>query len=132
NVRSVTAAASLELPEFDPTDVTLNGAAFHETMRELAATSWLARIPLGYLTLDREAGEFFLRTRKATFPGQLIAQLSGIENGPLREEIDRTILHTDGAAHRRLRTLLTPSFPPRAADAWRPAMREILASLVEP
>jgi cytochrome P450 len=128
----MTAAASLELPEFDPTDVTLAGQAFHDTMHELAAQTWLARIPLGYLTLDRDAGEFFLRSRKATFPGQLIAQLSGIENGPLRQEIDRNILHVDGADHQRLRNLLNPAFTPRAADRWRPAMRDILASLVEP
>ncbi|MBV8928214.1 MAG: hypothetical protein JO152_03710, partial [Mycobacteriaceae bacterium] len=51
----MTAAASLDLPEFDPADVTLNGDAFHRTMRALAEQSWLARIPLGYLTLDREA-----------------------------------------------------------------------------
>ncbi len=127
----MTAAAALNLPEFDPADVTLNGVAFHETMRDLAAQSWLARIPLGYLTLDREAGEFFLRTRKATFPGQLIAELNGIDGGPLREEIDRNILHIDGADHQRLRNLLNPAFTPRAADRWRPAMRDILTSLVD-
>lgn len=128
----MTEAATLDLPEFDPADVTLSGDAFHQTMRGLAEKSWLARIPLGYLTLDREAGEFFLRTRKATFPGQLIAQLSGVENGPLREEIDRNILHVDGPDHQRLRNLLNPSFTPRAADRWRPVMRDILTSLLEP
>ncbi|MDQ1699405.1 MAG: hypothetical protein QOG34_1268 [Frankiaceae bacterium] len=127
-----TAAATLDLPDFDPADVTLNGTAFHDTMQGLAARSWLARIPFGYLTLDREAGEFFLRTRAATFPGQLIAALGGVEDGPLRQEIDRNILHVDGADHQRLRNLLNPSFTPRAADRWRPAMREILTSLLDP
>ncbi|MDQ1684519.1 MAG: hypothetical protein QOC82_1256 [Frankiaceae bacterium] len=127
-----TAAATLDLPDFDPADITLNGTAFHDTMHDLAARSWLARIPFGYLTLDREAGEFFLRTRAATFPGQLIAALGGVEDGPLRQEIDRNILHVDGADHQRLRNLLNPSFTPRAADRWRPAMREILASLLDP
>ena len=127
----MTLAADLDLPEFDPADVTLNGNAFHDTMHALAAQSWLARIPLGYLTLDREAGEFFLRTRKATFPGQLIAEINGIDGGALREEIDRNILHVDGSDHQRLRNLLNPAFTPRAADQWRPAMRTILASLVD-
>ena len=121
--------SSLELPEFDPADVTLHGARFHEVMADLAARSWLARIPLGYMTLDREAGEFFLRTKRATFPGQKIAELFGIEAGPLREEIDRNILHIDGDDHRRLRNLLNPSFTPRAADRWRPVMRTILQEL---
>src|SRR5690349_10084802 len=69
----MTDVAELDLPVFDPADVTLHGARFHETMTDLAEKSWLARIPLGYMTLDREAGEFFLRTKQATFPGQKIA-----------------------------------------------------------
>jgi cytochrome P450 len=122
-------AAALELPDFDPTDVTLHGERFHEVVAELAASSWLARIPLGYLTLDREAGEFFLRTKAATFPGQMIAELFGVGPGPLREEIDNNILHLDGDRHRRLRNVLNPFFTPRAADRWRPAMREIVADV---
>jgi len=122
-------AATLELPEFDPTDVTLNGDRFHDVVAELAASSWLARIPLGYLTLDREAGEFFLRTKSATFPGQMIAELFGVGPGPLREEIDNNILHLDGDRHRRLRNVLNPFFTPRAADRWRPVMREIIADI---
>lgn len=125
-------ASTLELPEFDPADVELNGERFHEVMTDLAARSWLARIPLGYLTLDREAGEFFLRTKHATFPGQMIAELYAIHEGPLREEIDRNILHIDGDDHRRLRNLLNPSFTPRAADRWRPAMRQLIADVWSP
>ena len=122
-------AAALDLPDFDPADTTLRGDRFHEVMAVLAARSWLVRIPLGYMTTDREAGEFFLRTRQATFPGQKIAELYGIEYGPLREEIDRNILHIDGDDHRRLRNLLNPFFTPRAADRWRPVMRQLLEEL---
>jgi cytochrome P450 len=122
-------AATLDLPEFDPTDVTLHGDRFHEVVGELAASSWLARIPLGYLTLDRAAGEFFLRTRSATFPGQMIAELFGVGPGPLREEIDNNILHLDGDRHRRLRNVLNPFFTPKAADRWRPVMRELIADI---
>lgn len=128
----MTDVAQLDLPDFDPADTELRGDAFHATMRSLAERSWLARTPLGYLTLDREAGEFFLRTRKATFPGQLIAEMYGVESGPLRDEIDRNILHIDGDDHRRLRSLLNPFFTPKAADTWRPVMREIIAKLFAP
>lgn len=122
-------ASDLDLPEFDPADTTLHGDDFHRVMTDLAQLSWLARIPLGYLTLDAEAGEFFLRSRDATFPGQTIAELYGIESGPLREEIDRNILHLDGDVHRRLRSLLNPFFTPKAADRWRPVMRDLIESL---
>jgi cytochrome P450 len=120
---------ALELPEFDPADTELHGDEFHRVMADLAERSWLVRIPLGYMTLDREAGEFFLRMRKATIPGQMIAELFGIESGPLRDEIDRNILHIDGDDHRRLRNLLNPFFTPRAANRWRPVMRDLLGEL---
>ena len=122
-------AGTLDLPDFDPADTALHGDRFHEVMAGLAERSWLVRIPLGYMTLDREAGEFFLRTRQATFPGQKIAELFGIESGPLREEIDRNILHIDGEDHRRLRNLLNPFFTPRAVERWRPVMRQLLVEL---
>ncbi|HSP38502.1 MAG TPA: cytochrome P450 [Frankiaceae bacterium] len=125
----MSAAADLDLPFVDPNDPELRGDRFVATMTALADSSWLARTPLGYLTLDREAGEFFLRNRSATFPGQKIAELFGIDAGPLREEIDRNILHIDGQDHRRLRNLLNPFFTPRAADRWRPTMRSWLASI---
>lgn len=124
-------ASELDLPFVDPNDPGLRGDDFVRTMTDLAAQTWLARTPLGFLTLDREAGEFFLRCRDATFPGQLIAELFGIADGPLREEIDRNILHIDGADHRRLRNLLNPFFTPRAVDRWRPVMRRWIGRLVD-
>jgi cytochrome P450 len=126
---AVVQASALELPDFDTTDTHLHGEQFHQVMTALAEGSWLARTPLGYCTLDRESGEFFLRSRDATFPGQKIAELFAIDDGPLREEIDRNILHIDGDDHRRLRNLLNPFFTPRAADRWRPVMRELLTDL---
>src|SRR5918998_3470851 len=41
----------------------------------------------------------------------------------------RNILHVNGDAHRRLRNLVNPAFTPRAADRWRPAMRDFLERL---
>lgn len=128
-VRAVTELAALDLPFLDVSDPALHGPAFHHAMAVAAGRSWLARMPLGYLTLDRDAGEFFLRTRSATFPGQLLAELYGIEGGPLREEIDRNILHIDGPDHARLRQLVNPFFTPRAAERWRPTMSAYLGQL---
>jgi cytochrome P450 len=124
-------AGELELPLFDPSDTTLHGDAFAAVMADLAAQGWLARTPLGYVVLDREAGEAFLRTRDAVFPGQTIAEIYGVDDGPLREEIDRNLLHLDGDVHRRLRQLVGPSFTPRAADRWRPLLRELVTRLFD-
>lgn len=119
----------LDLPVLDYTDPTLNGERFHDVMRERAAAGWLCAGPLGFCVLDRESCEFFLRTKAAEFPGQKIAEIFGIDDGPLREEIDRNILHINGPAHGRLRQLVNPAFTPRAADRWRPAMREFIEEL---
>jgi len=126
----VTDAATLELPVFEPVDTALYGDRLHEVMSDLAAESWLARTSTGYyLTLDRDAGEFFLRTKSATFPGQMIAEMFGIGPGPLREEIDNNILHIDGERHQRLRNVLNPFFTPRAAERWRATMRQIIGDI---
>src|SRR5215208_5825322 len=126
------AVTELELPELEYFDPELRGPRFHAEMEELRERTWLARSPLGFFVLDREAAGFFLRTRSATFPGMKIAELFEIEEGPLLEEMRRNILCLDGADHRRLRNLVNPAFTPRAADRWRPAMRDFLARLWEP
>ena len=81
--------------------------------------------------LDRESGEFFLRTRAAVFPGLTIADLFGITDGPLREEIVRNIININGGDHRRLRNLVNPALSPRAIDRYRPAMRGFLEQLLD-
>ena len=82
----------LELPAFDYTDPSMRGESFHTAMRELRAHGWLAQGPYGYMVLDRESAEFFLRTRSAIFPGMKIAEIFGVSDGPLYEEMRRNIL----------------------------------------
>jgi len=119
----------LELASFDYTDPALRGERFHAAMRDLASRGWLAQGPYGYVVLDREAGEFFLRTRSAIFPGMKIAELFDVKDGPLWEEMRANILHVNGADHTRLRALVNPALTPRAVTRWRPAMRGFLEDL---
>jgi cytochrome P450 len=121
--------SELELPELDYTDASLRGDRFHHTMRELSAGGWLASGPYGYVALDREAGEFFLRTRDAIFPGMTIAEIFEVREGPLYEQFERNILHLNGPDHARLRGLLNPALSARAVERYRPAMREFLGEL---
>jgi cytochrome P450 len=128
----MTTVAELDLPEIDLTSGALAGAEYHAQLASLATPrqhSWLARSPLALIVLDREAGEFFLRSRATAFPGKEIADLFGVTQGPLREQIDANILNQQGDRHRRLRALVGSAFTPRAADKWRPAMRGFLAEL---
>src|SRR3954466_258491 len=128
-ITAVALVTDLEVPEFDYLDPGLRGPRFHERMRELHGESWIAQSPLGYFVLDREAVEFFLRSRKLTFPGMKVAEVFGVTDGPLYEEISRNILNINGADHSRLRRLVNPALTGRAADVYRPAMRGFLEDL---
>jgi cytochrome P450 len=127
--RVATTVTALDLPKFDYTDPQIRGDRFHETMRDLRERSWIATSDFGYFVLDREAAGFFLRTRKAEFPGVYMFDLLGIQDGPLRSSLSRNILTLGGEQHARLRALVQPSFTPKAADRYRPAMRRFLAEL---
>jgi cytochrome P450 len=59
-----------------------------------------------------------------------VAEVFGVTEGPLYEEISRNILNIDGDDHRRLRNLVNPALTPRAVERYRPAMREFLSDLV--
>jgi cytochrome P450 len=121
----------LDLPAFDYSDPSLRGPKYHETMGALRSKGWLAASELGYFVLDREAVEFFLKSRKLAFPGMQVAEIFGVTEGPLYEEIARNILNIGGADHRRLRNLVNPALTPRAVERYRPAMRQYLADLVD-
>lgn len=121
----------LELPDFDHTDPELSGPEWHRRIEALAAESWLARTPLATVVLDRQASEELLRSKSAIFPGKEVADLFGIESGPLREEIDRNIININGPDHQRLRSLVAPHFSPRAAETHRERVAGIFISVME-
>src|SRR4030088_3183461 len=123
--------SELELPAFDYTDASMRGERFHRAMEEVRAQGWLAEGPYGYIALDRESSEFFLRTRAAIFPGMKIAEIFGVSEGPLYEQMRRNILHVNGPDHTRLRSLVNPALSARAVERYRPAMRGFLEELLE-
>lgn len=125
----MTSVTELDLPEFDYSAPDLTGEVYHRRLAEVREHGWLARGPLSFIVLDREAGEFFLRSRATAFPGRQIADLFGITSGRLREQVDANILNQTGDVHRRLRSLVGPAFTPKAADRWRPVMDEFLHRL---
>lgn len=125
----MTTVTELDLPVFDYTAPDFSADRYHHQLAEARAQGWLARSPLAYLVLERDSGEFFLRSRATAFPGRQIAEFFGITAGPLWDHIDTNILNLTGEQHRRLRALVGPAFSPRAADRWRPVMRGFLQQL---
>ena len=128
----MTAVAELDVPAFDYMDAALTGPRFEDALRELRERTWLARAePFGWFVLDHDAAAFFMRTKDAAFPGRTIFEVQGITEGPLYERLKGNLLDLDGEDHRRLRKLIQHAFTPKAADAYRPAMREQLEALYD-
>jgi len=125
-------AGELNLPLLDFTDAQTRGERYQAAMTQVRGhDDWLAAQPFGFVTLDRESGEFFLRTRAAEFPGMTIAQMFEITEGPLHEEITKNIITINGSDHARLRSLVGPALAPRRVDQYRPAMRGFAEALLD-
>ncbi len=126
----MTLVTELELPAFDYMDASMRGDRFHAAMSDLRSKGWLASGPFGYIVLDHESAEFFLRSRAAIFPGMKIAEIFGVSEGPLYEQMKHNILHVNGPDHSRLRSLVNPALSPRAVERYRPAMRGFMRDLL--
>jgi cytochrome P450 len=126
---AVTLVTDLDLPEIDYNQPGFGPENYHEQLAAAREQGWLAHSPLAFVVLDQESGDFFLRARQTTFPGRQIGELFGITGGPLHEHIDTNIINLTGDKHRRLRSLVGHAFTPKAADRWRPVMREFLGQL---
>src|SRR5215472_3017649 len=124
-----TPISELALPEVDYNTPGFGPATYHQQLADARARHWLARTPVAYMVLDTEAGDFFLRSRQAAFPGRELVGLFGMTSGPLFDSVDKNIRNATGDRHRRLRSLVGHAFTPREADKWRPTMRRFLAEL---
>ena len=121
--------ADLDLPVLDIAQPGMVGDRLHATLAAARAESWIVRNNAGVAVLEREAGEFFLKSPALEFPGAVLMELMGITEGPIHRVMERGLLGRNGEDHKRLRRLVSRSFTPRAADRWRPVMREQLAEL---
>ena len=128
----MTIVSELDLPAFDYAAPDFSADRYHQQLAGIRRQGWLAKSPLAYIVLDRDSGEYFLRSRATAFPGRQIAEFFGISDGPLAEHIDANILNLTGEQHRRLRALVGPALTPRKADQWRPVMRGFLDQLWRP
>lgn len=118
-----------ELPTLNLKQPNMYGDRFHRALSEARAQSWIVRTDSGVAVLEREAAEFFLKSPALAFPGAELMELMGITEGAIHRVMKRGLLGRSGDDHKRLRRLVSRSFTPRAADHWRPVMRDLLAEL---
>jgi hypothetical protein len=95
-------------------------------------TSWLVQTPIGGLVIGRRQVQTLLGDRRLRSSIPDLMRIQGVADGPLHDWIGSSIIVLDGPDHSRLRKLVNRAFTPRAVDAHRPHMREVLLSLLTP
>jgi cytochrome P450 len=126
------AVTDLDLPELDLQQPQL-GPDARVLMAELAGQGWLIRNPFGYLLTRHEDCVAVLKDKRWHSATKLLAEMNNITDERfLKRQERRSILSTEGEEHQRLRRLVSSAFTPRAADRFRPFMRQVINELVDP
>jgi cytochrome P450 len=93
---------------------------------------WAARTPIGVALVAHEDVQFVLRDPRFHQASQLLVDLQGVTDPEFLARRRRSILNAEGDEHTRLRKLVSRAFTPRAADRFRPLMRDVINDLVDP
>ncbi len=104
----------------------------HRVIAETRAESPIAVGPYGPEVLTYDLVRSVLRDDRFVTAQGLGLSLQGVTSGPLWDRATSNILGMDGAAHHRLRRLVSKAFSPRAAERLRNLTVDIITELVEP
>jgi cytochrome P450 len=103
-----------------------------ERLADARQHGWLAKGEVGYVLLRHEDCVAVLRDQRWHQLASRLAELAGITDENYLSRRRTSILSAEGDEHSRLRRLVAPAFTPKAADTFRPYMREVISRLVEP
>ena len=127
-----TVVTDLELPELDLQRAG-GGPDARTYTAELAQRGWLIKNPFGYLLPRHEDCVAVLKDKRWYQASRLLAEMKNITDERYLKRQERpSILSMEGEEHQRLRRLVSSAFTPRAADRFRPFMREVINDLVDP
>ena len=104
----------------------------HRVIADARVQAPIALGPHGPEVLSYELVHSVLRDKRFVTANGLGLTLQGITSGPLWDRVTSNILGLDGAAHHRLRRLVSKAFAPRGAERLRTVILEVIAGLVEP
>lgn len=123
--------SEMRLPEID-----INDPAFlrdpHTIYAEARKQSRIARFAGGYILLDYEDMKSILTDLRCRTPNRDITKIAGVEKGsPFERWNDHFLFALDGLPHDRLRKIVAPAFTPRAANRFRPFMRQTMHDILD-
>ncbi|HEC10625.1 MAG TPA: cytochrome P450 [Acidimicrobiales bacterium] len=126
-----TPISELDLPTVDIEGLT-DRSEIREAVEAARRDHWLARTLFGYMVLRHADVVAILRDRRFHNAVSLLPKMAGVSDPDLMREDRPSILGAEGDEHARLRKLVSPAFTPRAADRYRPFMRQVIEELVDP
>jgi cytochrome P450 len=104
----------------------------HRVIAEARRQAPIAMGPHGPQVLSYDLVRMVLRDSRFITAHGLGLDLQGVTSGPLWDRATANILSLDGAAHHRLRRLVSKAFAPRGAERLRELVVEIITGLVDP
>ena len=123
--------SELELPQIDLFDP---GYARdpHGTYLAASEKSWIAQYQFGYLLLDHESMQRFLRDdARCREPNLDLVQMWNAQGTAFERFTAHQLVALRGEEHHRIRRLVAPAFTPMAADKHRQFMREVLEDILD-
>ena len=87
--------------------------------------------PIGPEVLSYELARTVLRDPRFVIPPGIHLSAHGITSGPLWDRVTRSILNMEGDEHRRLRSLVSKAFTPRATAGMDDTIHAIVNELID-
>lgn len=118
------------LPTLDY-DVKDTPADVYPRIRQAQAQAPIAIGPFGPEIISHELARTMLRDPRFTIPPGMNLMVQGITSGPLWDKIVNSLLGLDGKPHRRLRSLVSKAFTPRASARMHNTIVEVINDLID-
>jgi cytochrome P450 len=119
-----------DLPVIDYEQCT-NPEEAHEILSRARRQAPIAIGPHGPELLTHDLVRTVLRDPRFRVPQGMFLAGQGITSGPLWDRIAENLISLDGAAHNRLRRLVSKAFTPRATERLRSTVIDVINQLID-
>ena len=112
-------------------DVTDTPQEIYPQFRAAQQVAPIALGPIGPEVLSYELARTVLRDPQFVVPTGIHLSAHGITSGPLWDRVTRSILNMEGEEHRRLRSLVSRAFTPRATARMHDTIHAVINDLID-
>ncbi|OBB01198.1 cytochrome [Mycobacteriaceae bacterium 1482268.1] len=120
--------ADLPVLEYDVTDTPQD---IYPQFRAAQQVKPIALGPIGPEVLSYDLARTVLRDPRFVVPTGIHLSAHGITSGPLWDRVTRSILNMEGDEHRRLRSLVSRAFTPRATARMHDTIHAVINELID-